>query len=127
MPTFGHYVQDILKQIKSSYDVFQKLEDKPGDLDILKKEWIKVDSLLHSLIKRIENSDKTNDLYQDLIKKCQYYTENYYFNREIDIMSGLYANDPNRLKNIRFKILESFNDKKFIEKINETIDKLDEI
>lgn len=125
MLTFNQYVQDILKQINSSYEVFQKLQDKPGDLDIIHREWIKVDSLLHSLIKRIETAEKTNDLFQDLNKKCKYYTENYYFNREIEIMSDLYSNDPNRLKNIRLKILESFKDKKFIERINETIEKLD--
>ena len=127
MPTFSEYVKDILNQIKSSYEVFEKLEDKPGDLDIIKKEWIKVDSLLNSLIKRIENSDNASDVYQNLVKKCKYYTENYYFHREIEIMSDLYANDPNRLKNIRLKILESFNDKKFIERINETIEKLDQL
>ena len=125
MLTFAQYVQDILNQIKSSYEIFQNLNDKPGDLDILNKEWIKVDSLLNSLIKRIENSENTSDVYQDLVKKCKYYTENYYFHREIEIMSDLYAEDPNRLKNIRLKILESFNDKKFIERINETIEKLD--
>ena len=125
MLTFAQYVQDILNQIKSSYEIFQNLNDKPGDLDILNKEWIKVDSLLNSLIKRIENSENTSDVYQDLVKKCKYYTENYYFHREIEIMSDLYSEDPNRLKNIRLKILESFNDKKFIERINETIEKLD--
>ena len=124
MLTFNQYVQDILKQINLSYEIFLKLEDKPGDLDIIHKEWIKVDSLLRSLIKRIETAEKTNDTFQVLIKKCRYYTENYYFNREIEIMSDLYANDPNRLKNIRLKIIESFKDKKFIERINETIEKL---
>ena len=127
MPTFSEYIKDILNQIKSSYEIFESLDDKPGDLDILKKEWIKVDSLLNSLIKRIENSDNTSDVYQNLVKKCKYYTENYYFHREIEIMSDLYANDPHRLKNIRLKILESFNDKKFIEKISETIEKLDQM
>ena len=127
MLTFAQYVKDILNQIKSSYEIFENLDDKPGDLDIIKKEWLKVDSLLNSLIKRIENSDNASDVYQNLVKKCKYYTDNYYFHREIEIMSGLYAEDPNRLKNIRLKILESFNDKKFLEKINETIEKLDQM
>ena len=127
MLTFSGYVKDILNQIKSSHHVFENLEDKPGDLEIMKKEWIKVDSLLNSLIKRIENSENTGDVYQDLLKKCKYYTENYYFHREIEIMADLYSNDPHRLKNIRLKILESFNDKKFIERITETIEKLDQM
>ena len=127
MLTFSGYVKDILKQIKSSHEIFENLDDKPGDLDIMKKEWIKVDSLLNSLIKRIENSENTSDVYQNLAKKCKYYTENYYFHREIEIMSDLYANDPHRLKNIRLKILESFNDKKFMERITETIEKLEQM
>lgn len=127
MLTFSGYVKDILKQIKLSHEIFENLEDKPGDLDIMKKEWVKVDSLLNSLIKRIENSENTGDVYQNLVKKCKYYTENYYFHREIEIMSDLYANDPHRLKNIRLKILESFNDKKFMERINETIEKLEQM
>ena len=127
MVTFSGYVKDILKQIKLSHEIFENLEDKPGDLDIMKKEWVKVDSLLNSLIKRIENSENTGDVYQNLVKKCKYYTENYYFHREIEIMSDLYANDPHRLKNIRLKILESFNDKKFMERINETIEKLEQM
>ena len=125
MLTFGQYVKDILNQVRTTHDVFLKLQDKPGDLDTMRKEWIKVDSLLRSLIKRIDNSEKTNDLYQNLSKKCRYYIENYDFQREIEIMSGLYAEDSNRLKNIRLKILESFNDKKFLESINETIAKLE--
>ena len=127
MLTFSGYVKDILKQIKLSHKIFENLEDRPGDLDIMKKEWVKVDSLLNSLIKRIENSENTGDVYQNLVKKCKYYTENYYFHREIEIMSDLYANDPHRLKNIRLKILESFNDKKFMERINETIEKLEQM
>ena len=127
MPTFSGYIKDILNQIKYSYETFENLDDKPGDLDILKKECIKIDSLLNSLIKRLENSDNDSDVYQNLIKKCKYYTENYSFHREIEIMSDLYANDPHRLKNIRLKILESFNDKKFIERISETIEKLDQM
>ena len=111
MLTFGQYVKDILNQIKSTHDVFLKLQDEPGDLDTMRKEWIKIDSLLRSLIKRIDNSEKTNDLYQNLVKKCRYYVDNYDFKREIEIMSGLYAED--------------FNDKKFLESINETIEKLE--
>lgn len=124
MPTFSGYVKDVLSQIQTSYEIFTKLEDKPGDLDIIKKEWIKVDRLLDSLIKRIENSENTADVYQTLLRRCKHYTENYYFYREIEIMSELYSDDPHRLKNIRLKILESFEDKKFIQRIDETIREL---
>ena len=103
MVTFNEYIKDILNQIKKSYYVFEQLNDKPGDLEIIQREWLKVNSLLRSIIKRIENSDKSNDIFQDLIKKSKYYVDNYYFDREIEIMSGLYSNDTHRIKNIRFK------------------------
>lgn len=125
MPTFAGYVADVLGQVKASYDVIVGLENKPGDLDTMKKECIKVDGLLRSLVKRIENSDMASDTYRDVLKHCRYYIENYSFDDEIETMSSLYANDPGRLKNIRLKILESFYDKKFIENIDKDMKKLE--
>jgi hypothetical protein len=55
------------------------------------------------------------------MKISKYYLDNYYFEREINIMSELYANDSNRLKNMRLKIIESFNDKKFIGRMEQII------
>jgi hypothetical protein len=48
----------------------------------------------------------------------KYYLENYDFTREIETMSKLYSNDSNRLKNIRYTILYSLQDKKLMEKID---------
>ena len=124
MTTFNEYIKDILNQIKMSYYLLKELKDNPGDLEIIRKEWLKVNSLLRSIIKRIEDSDKSSDVFQDLIKKSKRYIDNYYFDREIQIMSGLYSDDVHRIKNIRLKILESFEDNKFIESIDSTIAKL---
>jgi hypothetical protein len=39
-------------------------------------------------------------------------------------MSPLYSDDSDRLKNMRLKIIEAFQDKKLIDKIEELIEKL---
>jgi len=50
--------------------------------------------------------------------------ENYYFVQEIDRMSSLYFGDPDRLKHMRLKILEAFQDRRLIDTIEEVIEKL---
>jgi hypothetical protein len=60
----------------------------------------------------------------ELKLKVKNYLENYYFVQEIDTMSPLYSDDSDRLKNMRLKIIEAFQDKKLIDKIEEVIEKL---
>ena len=50
--------------------------------------------------------------------------ETFDFEREIEIMAQLYSEDSDRLKNMRYKILESFQEKKLNEKINDIIRQL---
>ena len=124
MESFDEYVKRILKQILESYQLLSELPDKPGDLDIIKKEWLKTRSLFIVLIKKIENSEKNSDMYVELLKKLEYYIENYDFEREVETMFNLYSEDQHRLRNIRLKILESFEHKKLMEKVGSIIDEL---
>ncbi len=117
MVTYDEYVKSILEQILSSYRALSELKDRPGDLEKIKVEWLKISGLLHVLVNKIESQNNSSDNYNTLLKGSKFYLENYYFEREISIMSGLYSDDPDRLKNIRYKIIESLNDKKFLEKI----------
>ncbi len=117
MENFDKYTNDILDQILDSYSIIENLKDKPGDLKILKKEWLKIIGLLRVLVKKIGSTDNQSDSYLDLYNRSKYYVENYDFEREIDIMTPLYSEDTNRLANIRFKIMESFDDKKLIESL----------
>ncbi len=117
MENFDKYTNDILDQILDSYSIIDNLKDKPGDLKILKKEWLKIIGLLRVLVKKIGSTDNQSDSYLDLYNRSKYYIENYDFEREIDIMTPLYSEDTNRLANIRFKIMESFDDKKLIESL----------
>jgi hypothetical protein len=120
----NEYVKKVLDQILDSYNVIQNLKDKSGDLEITKKELLKINGFFMVLIKKLgtENFD-SHDLLE-LKLKVKNYVENYYFVQEIDTMSPLYSDDSDRLKNMRLKIIEAFQDKKLIDKIEELIEKL---
>jgi len=120
MTSFDDYLQGILEQILESNQILNDLQDKLGDLEIIKKEISKINGLITVVINKLDVSDNSSDDFVSLLSAGKYYLENYDFTREIETMSKLYSNDPNRLKNIRYTILDSLRDKKLMEKI-ETI------
>lgn len=120
MTSFDDYLQGILEQILESNQILNDLQDKLGDLEIIKKEISKINGLITVVINKLDVSDNSSDDFVSLLSAGKYYLENYDFTREIETMSKLYSNDSNRLKNIRYTILDSLRDKKLMEKI-ETI------
>ena len=120
MVSFDEYIKGVLKQVLDSYQILLELEDKPGALKIIKNELLKINSFLRVIVRKINFSNIQSDSFVNLSKRSKYYLESYEFKREIDTISNLYSTDPNRLKNIRLKIIESLQDKKLIETI-ETI------
>ena len=100
------------------------LSDKPGDLDIIRREWHRSVNLSAALAARIDDSKHSNITLENLAKKCRKFLE-YDFIREIDLLYGLYSNDPNRLKNIRIKILEAFEESKLAKQMHATLEDLD--
>jgi len=117
MVTFDEYIKGILKQVLDSYQILLELEDKPDDLKIIKNELLKINGFLRVIVKKINSSNIQLDSFVKLSKRSKYYLESHDFEREIDTMSNLYSTDPNRLKNIRLKIIESLQDKKLMETI----------
>ncbi len=117
MVTIDEYVKGILKQVLDSYQILLELENKPDDLKIIKNELLKINGFLRVIVKKINSSNIQSVSFIKLSKKSKYYLESYDFEREIDTMSNLYSTDPNRLKNIRLKIIESLQDKKLIKTI----------
>ena len=115
--TLDEYLKGILKQILDSYAVLDELPDKPGDLEIINREWLKIFGQFRVIINKLEKTPKNSDIYLELLKRLIHYVENNDFEREISTMSQLYSTDINRLKNIRLKILESLNERKLMEKI----------
>ena len=117
MTSFDDYLRGILEQILESNQILNDLQDKLGDLEIIKKEISKINGLITVVINKLKASDNSSDDFVSLLSAGKYYLENYDFTREIETMSKLYSNDSNRLKNIRYTILDSLQDKKLMEKI----------
>ena len=118
------YVKKVLVQILDSYTIIHNLKDQTGDLDIIKKELLKINGFFNVLAKKLGTTDFQSKEFLELKSKIKKYMDNYYFLQEIDTMSPLYSEDPARLKNMRLKILEAFEDRRLIDKIKEISEKL---
>jgi hypothetical protein len=118
------YVKKVLTQIMDSYVSVQNLKDNSGDLDIIKKELLKINGFFMVLVKKFGTEDFQSRDLLELKSKVKNYLENYYFVQEIDTMTPLYSDDSDRIKNMRLKIIEAFQDKKLIGNIEDLIEKL---
>lgn len=114
MTVFSKYVEGILRQISDSSTVLQNLKDKPGDLDVIKKELAKITGLLQVLANKIEANPEEAADYQYFLSPSKFYLANYDFFREIDTVSLLYSDDPMRLRGIRLAILDALDEKNLI-------------
>ena len=117
MVTIDKYLKGILGQILTSYKLLTELNDNPNDLETLKKELSKIRGLLQVISIKLDNKKYQSDHLVTLYKLAAYYNITYDFTREIEMLSQIYYNDSNRLKNLRSLIINSLNDKKLIEKI----------
>ena len=124
MVDFDNYLKGLLNQIFESYQLLTNLEDKTGDLEIIKKELAKIKGLLQVIINKLNSIDNNSNDCVELLSASDSYVKNYDFFREIETMSKLYSEDPHRLQNLRQTIIDSFNDGKLIEKIESLMEKL---
>jgi len=124
LENFSEYLKGIMRQILDSYDIIVKLNDEPTDLAIIKKELSKIRGQLIVLKNKLKSKEYQSDDLVTLYKISLYYTETYDFNREINLLSQIYYDDPLRLKNLRLVIIESLNDKKLIEKFQDIFNRL---
>ena len=124
MVTYHAYLKNILEKIIVAHNTLAKLEDKPGDLVIIKKEILKINGFFQVLINKIDTEKFQSTDFSDLKSKFVHYLENYSFEKEIETMAPLYSEDSNRLKNMRLKILESLTDKKLMDNIEYMAEKL---
>ena len=114
MTVFSKYIEGILQQISDSNAVLQNLKDKPGDLDVIKKELGKITGLLQVLANKLEANPEEASEYHYFVSPSKFYLENYDFFREIETVSLLYSDDPMRLKGIRLAILDALDEKNLI-------------
>jgi hypothetical protein len=124
MVSYQEYLKSIFEKIIISHNILIKLADNPGDLDIIKKEILKITGFFHVLVNKIDSEKFHSPDLLNLKSKIEYYLKNYSFEKEIETMAFLYSDDSNRLKNIRLKILESLEDKKLMDNIGYLLEKL---
>ena len=124
MVTYSEYLKNILKQILDSYIILQEIEDKPGDLNNIKKEMLKINGFLKVVLRKIDTDKIVSSNFNIVKTKFRHYLDNYYFEKEIETMAPLYSNDLSRVKNMRLKILEALENRKMMEEIKELIEKI---
>ena len=118
------YLKGVLGQILDSYKILAELNDNPNDLDIIKKEIAKIRGLLQVIHNKLNSEKYQSDHLVTLRKLSMYYIETYDYSREVEYLSQIYDEDPNRIKNLRILILNSLNDKRMIEKFQTIVNGL---
>ncbi len=114
MGTHDEYLKGLLQQIDDSHTVLTNLNDKSGDLEIIKRDLAKITGLLQVLSNKIQSNEQDLSEYLYLVSPVQFFLANYDFFREIDTMTPLYSEDPMRLKNMRLTILDALDQKNLI-------------
>ena len=124
MVTYNEYLKNILKKILDSYIILREIEDKPGDLNNIKKEMLKINGFIKVVVKKIDTDKIISSNFKIVKTKFQHYLDNYYFEKEIETMAPLYSNDQSRVKNMRLKILEALEGRKMMDDVEELIEKI---
>lgn len=124
MVTYNEYLKGILEKVIESHAVLNSLDDKPGDLEVIRVELLKIKGFLQVVSKKLDATKYPSTDVKTLQSRSQSYLDTYYFEKEIENLSSLYAEDSNRLRNLRSMILESLNDRKLMESINELVEEL---
>ena len=119
MVTISDYIKTITKKILDSISIIENLDDNSESLEILKIELKHINGFLSIIIRKLDNRDSISDLHIILLKISKNYLDSNDFFREIEQISEIYSNDPNRIKNIKNLIIESFHKKKFLDTLNE--------
>ncbi len=107
MVTFEEYFKNILRQVDDSNTILENLRDKPGDLEIIRRELAKINGLLSAISSKLEANTQELADYQYVLSPIRKYLENHEFFREMDTISLLYSDDSSRLKNLRLAIVGS--------------------
>jgi len=122
--TYNEHLKKILSQTLESYNILRDIQDKPGDLDKIKKEMLKINGFLKVATNNIDEYKISHSDFKKLKSKFSHYLENYFFEKEIETMAPLYSNDTHRVKNMRLKIIEALEDRKMIEGMMDLIEKI---
>ena len=124
MVTYIDHLKNILVQIHQSYHHLKEVKDKPGDLENIRKEMLKINGFLKVITNKIDVEKIPSSDFKPLKLKFQRYLQNYSFEQEIETMIPLYSDDMHRIKNMRLKILEALEDKKMMDDVVNLIEKI---
>jgi len=114
-------IKSLLIETLDIHTILNQLKDKPGDLDIIKKQVEEIEELFKTVCKKIEKLDNSSDDYVILVKAIKFYLENYDFYNMIEAYKT-YDQDPARVRNMRMLVITALEDKKLIEKIQKIIE-----
>ena len=127
----NQYLKGMLVQVLDAYKTLRQIQDVPGNLENVNREMLKINGLLKVMAVKIDEYYGSGDAIvaasQNLKRlgaKFRHYLDGYYFEKEIQTMSELYADDVNRLKNMRLKILEALEDRKMITEIEDIVEEM---
>ena len=124
MVTYNEYLKNILNQILDSYNTLKTINDKPGDLETIKKEISKINGFIKVVLIKIDSDKIPASDFKTVKSKFRYYLDNYFFVKEIETMAPLYSSDVFRIKNMRLKVLESLEYRTMMEDVEELIEKI---
>ena len=119
MVRLSDYIKNITTKTLESIIVIENLDDNSESLQTLKVEMKHINGYLTIIIRKLENRDNISDLHYELLKSSINYLDENDFFRELEQIDEIYSNDPNRIKNIRKLIINSFHKKKFVSLLNE--------
>ena len=122
--SYNEHLKNILSQILDSYEILREIQDKPGDLENIKKEMLKINGFIKVVANNMDEYKITISDFKQLKSKFSHYLENYFFEKEIETMAPLYSDDVHRVKNMRLKIIEALEDRKMIASIEDLIERL---
>jgi len=114
------YIKSLLIQTLEVHTILNELKDEPGDLEIIKKQIGKVEEVLKMLYNKIEELNYSADDYVKLSKSIKFYLENNDFYNVIEAYK-LYDKDPQRIRNLRTKVITAIEEKHLIAKIKEML------
>ena len=85
---------------------------------------LKINGFLKVITNKIDVEKIPSSDFKPLKIKFQQYLQSYSFEQEIETMIPLYSDDMHRIKNMRLKILEAFEDKKMMDDVMNLIEKI---
>lgn len=119
-----NYIKSVLGQTFASYKILQELRDKPEDLVTIRKELGKIQGLLQALVNKMEKSGNSSDSFLEFVRISKAYLGEYSFYNELDKISALYSEDPNRIKNLRLTIIFALEKSGLISKLEDMLHEL---